>query len=118
MTTKKRSQRTTKKTAHPLDAAAGYAPPGDLSPEDQDGGVAIMVGSAGAFLAPRSVRNLGPEGQEVARVLQENVEIIQGAQEGIAWAVEQGRALGMSWNALGWCLGLTGQAVRKRFADE
>jgi hypothetical protein len=31
--------------------------------------------------------------------------------------VVDARAEGLSWEAIGWCMGLTGEAVRKRFGS-
>jgi hypothetical protein len=116
MTTAKKKKRALPVDDVVLDTAELDYPRADL-PDGSDG-VAIGRDVLGqAYFVPRSIRNAGPEAQVVAASLQDAVRVIERMREQIGEGVAAGRAEGMSWDALGWCLGITGEAVRVRYGE-
>ena len=79
--------------------------------------VAVMVGDVGAFLAPKSIRDATSRQRRLASELQRHVRDIEAARVQLQMTVVDARAEGLSWSAIGWCVGLTGEAARKRFGD-
>ena len=72
---------------------------------------------AHAYVIPRSLRNLTPEQERLAAGVQLVGRQRLEADEQLEYLVSAGRASGLSWSALGWCLGVTGEAVRKGYGD-
>ena len=76
----------------------------------------VVVGFApagGAYVVPRAVRNLGPDGADLVADLQRTVRLVLDGQARIVDLVREGRAMGLSWATLGWCVGLTESGVRR-----
>jgi hypothetical protein len=90
----------------------------DLPDGQVDGDVLIWRSPEGRIgILPRALRNAGPDARQVATALQHNALEIQKLMSETASLVSAGRSLGLSWDSLGWCLGVTGQAVQKRYSD-
>jgi hypothetical protein len=86
--------------------------------EAAEDGVEIVRSESGrvAFV-PRSVGRLRGEALEIASEIQEVVVGIREAQERLDSLVQEGREVGMSWSAVGWCVGTTGDAARRRWSE-
>lgn len=112
-----RNMTTKRQTTDALGDTADYRVGGPL---DSTEPVIISMDRARgqAYFIPRSLRNAGPAGQEAASALGSAVREIEEARQRIADAVVVARAEGLSWDSIGWCLGITGTAVRRRFGDE
>ena len=95
---------------HPAGSAAGVV-------EDVDVKVFRDAAGAHAYVLPRSLRNLTPEQERVAAGVQLVGRQRLDADEQLEYLVAAGRAAGLSWPALGWCLGVTGDAVRKAYGE-
>jgi len=80
-------------------------------------GVAVVVRGGRAVLVPRMLRNLSRQGDELVEELQGTAMALEAGQERLDKYILAARAEGLSWNAIGWCVGLTGQAVRKRLSE-
>lgn len=93
----------------------GRTPPPDADPE---GDVAVIRGPLGhALFQPRWLRELSPDAREMCTELQEQVAIVTDMLEDIdATARDLREVAGLSWERLGWLLGLSGEGVRKRLA--
>ena len=93
--------------------------PANLPGTDDPGpeGVVILRLDGQAVVLPRALRNLEGEGARAAARLQllarQRVDLLDDTE----LAVGTARAAGLSWNAVGWCLGVTGDAVRKAYGD-
>ncbi len=80
--------------------------------------VAVMLGGDGAaYFAPRSIREATPRQQSAAARIQTTVRLLGQGQVQLQMQVVDARFEGLSWEAIGWCMGLTGEAVRKRFGS-
>jgi hypothetical protein len=73
--------------------------------------------STGPYLMPRALRDLPGPTAEVVGGLQDCVAQLHEAQERLGRLVPVARAEGLSWDSIGWCLGISGEAVRRRFSD-
>lgn len=91
-----------------------------LGREDAPGGdVAVMRdGDGSAYLMPRALRDLDRDQAAAARRLQDVADALAVGRDHLEAAVHRARSLGLSWDSIGWCIGLTGAAVRKRFGGE
>lgn len=89
-------------------------PMGAAHPDAGDVSI-VRTPSGGAFFAPASLRRLDGEQQEVAASLQRAALAALQVQQLVAQQVDEARAAGLSWSAIGWCLGVTGEASRQRF---
>jgi hypothetical protein len=70
-----------------------------------------------ASIVPRSLLKLPPDVRaEMARV-QRIASKISELQEELGQVVAEMREEGVSWAAIGWCVGTTGDAARKRWVD-
>jgi len=85
--------------------------------EDVDVKVFRDAMGAHAYVLPRSLRNLTPEQERMAAGVQLVGRQRLEADEQLEHLVASGRAAGLSWSALGWCLGVTGEAVRKAYGQ-
>ena len=86
-------------------------------PEDPPEGVVLMVQGGFSLMLPRSLQDLGPEAMHVAAQLQLLAEHRLDIAEQMDRAVAGARYRGLSWAAIGWCLGVTGEGARKGFSD-
>lgn len=79
-------------------------------------GVEIRRGDdGGPYLAPRSVRGLRGEAAVRVGELQRLAFDRQRVEDAIGELVDQLRTLGVSWSAIGWSVGTTGEAARQRW---
>ncbi|WP_270890025.1 hypothetical protein [Pedococcus sp. 5OH_020] len=83
----------------------------------QDGVSIVRAPSGRMAFVPRSVGRLKGEALEVATELQELVARIREDQVRLEQLVLEGRECGMSWAAVGWCVGTTGDGARKRWGE-
>lgn len=79
--------------------------------EDEDGHRRVLV-------LPKSLRRLEPEQQDVAWELQQAVVQAMRARELVEQLAAEAREAGLSWNVIGWCVGTSPQAARKRFGSD
>jgi hypothetical protein len=75
------------------------------------------VAGGGGYVLPRSIARLTGHAEVVVQHLQHLAITRQELEDAIAEAVLEGRQLGVSWNAIGWSVGTTGDAARKRWSD-
>lgn len=75
-------------------------------------------GERTAVLMPRAVSKLQGEARLTYRYLQDAVMGLAEAQRRVDSAVGACRLHGISWNSIGWVLGITGQSTRERFGDD
>jgi hypothetical protein len=81
-----------------------------------DQGVGVMLTDSGrAFFVPRSVANLRGEAAELVADIQTLNGKIYDLRVEQATVIAEARALGVSWPAIGWSIGTTGEAARQRF---
>jgi hypothetical protein len=64
---------------------------------------------------PRSVTRLDEKGQQLLKELQVAAAQIQDAERRVREGVGRLRGNGVSWSAIGWCVGTSGEAARQRF---
>lgn len=82
--------------------------------EDVDAhGVDIVMTHGGAAVLPRSLRKAHPAALDLVGDLQRAAVAVLDAQASVVDLLREGRALGLSWDALGWCIGLTGPGAQK-----
>lgn len=80
--------------------------------------VAEVDGRRMAVMVPRSVQRLGAEQTEVVHAMQRRaLEAARIRNELEALALEA-RELGVPWTAIGWSVGTTPQAARKRWGGD
>lgn len=84
-----------------------------------EGGVILHVPHDGApaYFEPISVRNSSPTQRAALQALGSTARALQIGADQLQDQVNAARDLGVSWNSIGWMIGLTGDAVRKRFGD-
>ncbi len=90
----------------------------DAGPTDFDGeDVAMVRDELGrASIVPRSLTRLSPEARQAMLRIQLSVEGIRKAQEELDRLVLEAREeYSVSWNAVGWAVGIAGQNARKRW---
>lgn len=90
--------------------------------EGYDEAVRVQVGkradgSRMAGLVPASAGRLSAAALEPLSDLQRLGTEIRALQDQVPDLVREARSLGVSWDLLGWALGRTGEAVRRRYAD-
>lgn len=89
---------------------------GDVQ-EGDDVGI-LMTPGGKAMLAPRALRSLRGEALEVAAAIQrthmERARLLAQLDEQL---VPEARELGVSWDSIGWCLGVTGRAASMRWGN-
>jgi len=82
-------------------------------------GVALMRSPVGVgFVMPRALANLRGAAAEAAAELQQQAVIRADAQERIDHMIGHCREQGLSWNSIGWCLGVTAQSVQGRYGND
>lgn len=72
---------------------------------------------ADAVVLPRSVARLGEEQMVTLKAVQRNVLQTQILTQQLDYLVDQARDEGVSWAAIGWSVGTTGEAARQRWGD-
>ena len=83
---------------------------------EQDGDVRVIrTPDGGVVMLPASVRRLKGEQLEVASQVQALAAEIGRLQDHLGEAVDWGRQIGLSWGVIGWSVGTTGDAARKRW---
>jgi hypothetical protein len=94
-----------------LDPESGDLPPGESHVE-------IRVGHSGAFFAlPRAMRNLDRDQERIVAELQAIGSAKLALEDRFLDAVPAARAAGLSWSSIGFCLGVTGESLRKGFSE-
>lgn len=87
--------------------------------DDFNEDVHLVVDPVGtAALLPRSAKRLDGEQMRVVKELQllgHQWALLERDTDAIA---ADARELGISWSLIGFCLGITGEAARKRYRDE
>jgi hypothetical protein len=78
---------------------------------DEDGG-------RHAAIMPRAMGKLGREGILMASDLQHTILEMQKLQNQLEQQIFEARDMGMSWNSIGWCIGISGNAVQQRWGAE
>jgi hypothetical protein len=68
-------------------------------------------------MLPKAARRLSPEGRDAVISLQDAVRDVQAAQDRLQKRATAARREGVSWMIVGWCLGLSGEAARKRWSE-
>jgi len=90
--------------------------------EAKRGGVEVRVavaadGKRSAVIVPRAFARLSEEGMEIVAVLQQKALLLHEIGRDIEGLVIESRMAGASWDVIGWSIGTSGQAARKRWAD-
>lgn len=90
-----------------------------MSAELPEGDSASVVRTAEgrAVILPWAVRNLRGQALEACAVLERIAIQNQEGRERQGLAVVQAREHGVSWDTIGWMVGTTGDAARKRYSD-
>ena len=94
-----------------------------LGGEDDVGAVRIQRvraadGRLSAAVVPTAFGRLGGEAVEVVRDLQRVGAAMAALQVEARELVAEARELGVSWDLLGWSLGVTGEGARKRYGGD
>lgn len=93
--------------------------PMTLGVDDPGEDVLLMRSQSGrALLVPQSISRLGSDAADVVADLQQAALAVAEAQLRVAALVHEARLLGVSWNAIGWSVGMTGQSARERWREE
>lgn len=110
------TKQTQKRAPRPQPDLEGGVGNDDFPAED----VALVraAGGRGVSLLPVSVAKVTGEAAEVLAELQQQSLAIRLAHEAVGSLVGEARSHGVSWEAIGWCLGVSGSAVHKRFAAD
>ena len=96
-----------------------YEPLGGLETDYDDEDVLVMKDDLGrASVVPRSLRKLDPEIRQEVRGLMDAAMRVQDAQDDVGARVAELRDQGVPWSAIGWAVGTSGDAARKRWAGE
>jgi hypothetical protein len=95
-------------------------PDTDLDPvtvghHDPGGRVAMFQFNGRPVMLPERMLDLTPEQLELCASLEAKMVDIAAAQRDLASLVDEARALGLSWDTVGWCIGRTGRAASLRF---
>lgn len=85
---------------------------------DFDEDVALMIVRGKASFLPRSLLKLDTEARAVLGDVARQAFAVREAQSDLRRLVAEGRDVGASWSALGFCLATTGEAARQRFGAE
>jgi len=84
--------------------------------DETEGDVTVTrTPAGGVVILPASIRRLKGEQLELTAQLQSLVSEIGRLQEFLAEGVEVCRESGLSWGVIGWSVGTTGDAARKRW---
>lgn len=86
---------------------------------DDVGEVALMRTPDGAVVfVPRAIQSLSGAGLSAFGDLEKASMALREAQLEVEKCVAECRAAKVSWNSVGWVLGITGSAARQRFGPE
>lgn len=109
----KRKKSPARRVAEPVDEVPATRIGNDDGLVDADG-VTITFDSEGAFFMPERLRAASPAQREVMgsiqRLVRNNVSILATLDERVADA----RRLGLSWDSIGWLVGMSGRGAQKR----
>ena len=95
-----------------------YEPLGDGSDTDFDGeDVLVMADANGPTIVPRSLEKLRGEDRAVMAEVMRAAAAVMQAQAALSELVADARDRGVSWSAIGWSVGTTGEAARQRWGD-
>jgi hypothetical protein len=116
MTTPKK---TPKKRPAPTPRTDPYDDFSDIgNDEHDDDGMAIVKVDGMAALVPLAIRRLEPSSMRHMAKLQNVVRRRQALGELVDELVADARSQGVSWSSVGWCVGTTGDAARKRWGTD
>ena len=85
--------------------------------EHDDEAVAVMRGQLHAAFVPVSIGRLDDDQVSLLGALQHIVLEIADRHDQLERLVAEARGEGISWSAIGWSIGTTGEGARKRYAD-
>ncbi len=88
-----------------------------IGTDDPGEKVAVMRVGSERVILPLSMTKLRGEQLQCVVDLQEVVADLMGLQEFLNGAVYQARFAGLSWSAIGWSVGTTGEAARQRWRE-
>lgn len=74
-------------------------------------------GERHAAVLPRSISRLNEDQTYWVKALQRNAIEMEGLRQKLDTLVDHAREDGVSWAAIGWSLGVTGEAARVRWGD-
>jgi len=96
---------------------APFEVPANMPGTDQPapGGVVIWKVDGQAVIVPRALRNLEGESLRAVARLQLLARQRVDLEDELEDAVMAGRAVGLSYASIGWCFGVSGQAVRMAY---
>jgi hypothetical protein len=96
-----------------------YEPLGDGITDFPDQDVAIVRDEQGhATITPRALQRLTPEARQAMRLVAQCAERIHVEQQLLDELILSARKdYKVSWNAVGWCIGTSGQNARQRWGD-
>lgn len=80
--------------------------------------IAIVKGRTAASFIPASIARLDEDQAEVVGQIQHVALAIADHQDMLDNLVGEARDLGVSWSAIGWSVGTTSQAARKRWKPD
>jgi ketosteroid isomerase-like protein len=83
-----------------------------------DDDVSIKWLDGRGVLVPRSLRKAGPEAQLACDAVMRKATELDDATRELETLVHEAREVGLSWDAIGWAVGTTGEAVRQRWGSE
>lgn len=89
-------------------------------PYDEDHAIVVATdldGTRHGVVLPRSIAKLPEESIAVLKSVQRNVLQTQALTQQLDYLVDQARDEGISWAAIGWSVGTTGEAARQRWGD-
>ena len=113
-----KTQKTTRSSPRPRNRPDdSYDPPGQSIedfPDDQRIGVTRLPDGRHVVL-PESLTRLAGHDLEIAADLQHVAAELRRLDDHRTALVREARDSGLSWNAIGWCVGTTGEAARQRF---
>jgi hypothetical protein len=87
-----------------------------MNPNGED--VAVVVDGGRPLLLPRSAARLDPEARGLLGRMQMLALQVVELERQLHELTRQGRDLGVSWSVLGFVQGLTGEALRLRYAED
>lgn len=94
--------------------------PSDVGNDELEAGESVAVfqsGDAVGFMPSNMLRQLDQEGKQLVGEMQRTVLQIREMQQRVDALVRQARETGMSWSAIGWSTGLTGEGARLKWTD-